>query len=241
MQLHLCSEESKKLHKIVNPIAERNKEPLLKVLKQIIQNRSNENLTLLEISSGVGCHVAHFAPHFPNIIFQPSEYLESSMESIQAYIQDCPTKNICQPMAVDVSRPYTSWGRNTATRRPYLSDGEHKDFSEYTNFFDYILNISMMHISPYECTEGLFRNTAALMKDKGILITYGPYAENGILTPESNVLFDALLKSNNPSYGVRDLVDVKETARKYGIKFVDWFQMPNNNKCAIWVKEGNAI
>lgn len=44
-------------------------------------------LQLLEIGSGTGQHVVHFAPHFPNTIFQPSDIDIPSLNSIAAYIQ----------------------------------------------------------------------------------------------------------------------------------------------------------
>lgn len=224
------------LTKLKNPSAERNKAPILEILKKVLTT-SDAYATLLEISSGVGSHVAHFAPHFPNIKFQPSEYDKTSLESIEAYIEDCPTKNICQPMFIDVSTPYTSWGTNKFQEGPYLSDNEHKNFLQYANSFSYMLNINMIHITPYACTEGLFNSAGALLKPKGLLITYGPYAENGVLKPESNVQFDASLRARDPTWGVKDLVDLKTTAAKYGIIFRESHEMPANNKCVIWEKE----
>lgn len=51
--------------------ADRNKDPILEVLKTRVT--SDRHLVALEISSGTGQHVIHFAKAFPNIIWQPSE------------------------------------------------------------------------------------------------------------------------------------------------------------------------
>lgn len=59
------------------PAAERNKEPILAVLRASV--KTERTLQALEISSGTGQHVTHFAQALPNIIWQPSEYDQQSM------------------------------------------------------------------------------------------------------------------------------------------------------------------
>lgn len=54
------------------PAAERNKEPILAVLRASV--KTERALQALEISSGTGQHVTYFAQALPNIIWQPSEY-----------------------------------------------------------------------------------------------------------------------------------------------------------------------
>lgn len=181
-------------------------------------------------------HAANFAPHFPNITFQPSELDPGMLASIQAYASDCPTKNICAPLLVDIAQPHTAWGRNCATTGPYLDGNSHHDFSELADFFDYIININMIHISPIECTYGLFRCAGALLKLGGLLITYGPYNVNGTIEPQSNVDFDQMLRSKDASWGIRDLRDLKAIAKESGIELQEVIDMPANNKTCIWKK-----
>lgn len=59
------------------PAAERNKDPILAVLRASV--KTERILQALEISSGTGQHVTHFAQALPNIIWQPSEYDQQSM------------------------------------------------------------------------------------------------------------------------------------------------------------------
>src|SRR4051794_34495225 len=69
---------------LVAPAVERNKQPILDVLKQYYpQNFAGK---ILEISSGTGGHVIHFAQHFQYASFQPSELDPRSLHSIVAYI-----------------------------------------------------------------------------------------------------------------------------------------------------------
>jgi SAM-dependent methyltransferase len=203
-----------------NPSASRNKGPILEVLKKYLSNKPG--LNLLEISSGVGEHVAYFAPAFPNIAFQPSEHDKRVLSSIEAYAQACPSRNIMPAMNIDITEDYSKWAGAPRFIRP--------------GAVDYMLNINMIHISPLACSEGLFRNAGELLKPQGLLITYGPYAENGVLTPESNVSFDQSLKSRNPEWGIKDIVQLKELATAFGIEFLEKIDMPANNKCLIWRK-----
>lgn len=53
------------------PAADRNKEPILSVLMSRVKSDRHGNA--LEISSGTGQHVVHFAKALPNITWQPSE------------------------------------------------------------------------------------------------------------------------------------------------------------------------
>lgn len=203
----------------MNPSATRNRDPILQILQKYISPETTG--FLLEISSGVGTHVEHFAPKFPKLTFQPSEFDRRSLDSLQAYAEDCPTKNILKPLHIDIREPYTKWGSGT--------------FQPAS--LDFMLNINMMHISEFACAEGLFRNAGDLLKPGGFLITYGPYAENGVLVPDSNVRFDAGLREQDPSWGIRDIVELKKVAAGNGIGLKEKYEMPANNKTLIWQKE----
>ena len=51
---------------------ERNKAPILDALRTRLPRRGH----VLEIGSGTGQHVVHFAPHFEDLTWQPSERAE---------------------------------------------------------------------------------------------------------------------------------------------------------------------
>lgn len=200
--------------KIVYPASERNKSPILEVLKQHFDAEQSGNV--LEIASGTGQHASYFAAHFPNLRFQPSEHDTSLFESIEAYARETPTKNVESPIKIDVTADPKSWKVNGA--------------------FDYLINVNMIHISPFECTIGLFKNGCAVLKNGGVLVTYGPYAHNGVITPESNVNFDRNLRRQNPEWGLRDIVDLEKLAAGFGVKLLKIYDLPANNKCLIWKK-----
>lgn len=207
-----------------NPAGERNKQPILEVLLKHIN--PNDDSTLLEISSGVGMHASFFAEHFPKTTIQTSEYERGMFNSINAYMSHYKTRNVLEPIYIDISKDVFEW----------QSEFRGKKFRDCQNTFDYMLNINMMHISPFTCSEGLFVNSSKLLKKGGLLFTYGPYACNGVLEPESNVSFDQSLRRQNPSWGIRDIEDLKKLAAKHSMKLFAAYNLPSNNKCLVWKK-----
>lgn len=200
--------------KINYPSADRNKTPILGILQKYFNPEKSGKV--LEIASGTGQHVAFFASHFHNLSFQPSEYETSLFDSIRAYAAEVPTKNVKEPIFINVLDDWKKW--NT----PYD--------------FDYCININMIHVAPFTCTIGLFRNVGCVLKPGGMLIMYGPYANNGVLEPQSNVDFDRHIRERDPKCGVRDIQDLIKIAESYAMRLTNIHEMPANNKCLIWEK-----
>ncbi|XP_015791117.1 methyltransferase-like 26 [Tetranychus urticae] len=201
------------------PAAERNKNAILSILRKVLS--PDKQLSALEVASGSGQHVTWFAQNFPNITWQPTEYDADSLKSIDAYRESCEqAKTRVKPaQLVDITQPIECWPQQVAQQR-----------------YDFILNINMIHISPYTCTIGLFRAGAELLKNDGLIILYGPFAVDGVLSPESNVAFDRSLRSRDPDWGVRDTRDVIQTGKQFNFKFMQTFEMPANNKILIFQK-----
>lgn len=222
---------------MTNQSAQRNCGPILEVLHTLLST-VEPNLRALDTASGTGQHVAYFAPHFPNITFQPSEFDRRMLPSCSAYAAECSTRNVCPAMFIDVQRPFTEWGRNEAPTGPYLDGrGVHHDFAQLAGYFDYMLNINMIHISPIECTKGLFANAGYLLRPgHGLLITYGAYAVDGVISPQSNVVFDQHLRQMDPRYGVRDLGELAKIAEPHRLRLERVVDMPANNKVLAWRK-----
>ncbi|XP_037545623.1 methyltransferase-like 26 [Nematolebias whitei] len=197
--------------------AERNKEPILAVLRDHVN--TDRPLLALEVSSGTGQHVVHFAQALRNITWQPSEYDRHSLASIEAYRAHHKLNNVKPAIHLDASQPHQYWG---GTQPESL---------------DLVLNINMIHISPMACTEGLFKGAAVLLKPQGLLVTYGPYAVNGHITPQSNVDFDFSLRQRNPEWGLKDISFLSSLAQKNGLFMEKIVDMPANNKCILFRKE----
>ncbi|KAK7601948.1 hypothetical protein V9T40_009389 [Parthenolecanium corni] len=197
--------------------ADRNKQPILKELLNYIKDGS----FVLEIASGTGQHVVYFASNMPKVIFQPTECEENLLKSIKSYIEHNNLTNVQEPLFLDVVSDPRVW-----------LEGKLKP-----NSVDYIINSNMFHIAPFQCTEGLFRGCETYLKKDGLLFTYGPYAYDGVISPQSNVNFNESLKRSNPLWGLRDVYrQLVPIASKHHLQLLTVHKLPANNDLIVWKK-----
>lgn len=183
------------------PAVARNRDPILTVLKPYLRG------SVLEIASGTGEHIVHFAQNVPDATFQPSDPDASSRASIDAWAESLVLDNIRLAVALDASAP--NWPVERA---------------------DTVVCINMIHISPWEATIGLVNGAARLLPAGGTLFLYGPYKRGGQHTAPSNEAFDRdFLRARNPAWGVRDLEAVTKLAGSLGFDAPGIVEMPANN------------
>ena len=184
------------------PAPERNKDPILAVLRGVLPSSGR----VLEIASGTGQHVVHFAQALPTITWLPSDPEPEHRASIQQRIDASGLRNVEPPLALDVL--VQPWPVRSAAA---------------------ILCINMIHIAPWEATLALLQEAAGLLPVDGLLYLYGPYRRQGRHTAPSNEAFDADLRQRNSAWGVRNLEDVQSHAGDHGLKLDDVIAMPANN------------
>ena len=192
------------------PAAERNKQPILEALLQIISGAHGK---ILEISAATGQHAVHFAPHFPGYDYIVSDCDPAHLETLLRRLTNRRIPSLMGPLRLDVTEE--TWPISAV---------------------DIIYNANMMHIAPWEASIGLFRGAARILHPHGKLITYGPYRFSGKHTSESNQTFDASLKARNPAWGVRDVTELEEVARKVGMHLAEQRAMPACNFVLVWTK-----
>ena len=184
------------------PAAERNREPIAAVLREVLPELG----TVLEIASGTGEHAAFFCRLFPHLLWQPSDPDPAALASIRAWRAESGAANLLEPLRLDACAE--AWPVAAASA---------------------ILCVNMVHISPWAATEGLMRGAGRVLAPGGPLILYGPYRRAGVPTAASNEAFDTSLKARNAQWGLRDLEAVEAEAAGRGLELERVVEMPANN------------
>lgn len=199
------------------PATERNRDPILAVLKRVLPPTG----TVLEVASGTGQHAAYFAPRLQPLQWLPSDPNPMLRESIAAWREEAQAENLLAPIALDASTEL--W--------PVETEGK-LDSLEITA----VVNINMIHISPWSAGLGLLAGANRILPPGGVLYLYGPYQRHNQHTAPSNAQFDASLQAQNPEWGVRHLEAVVSAAQKEQLELQEVVEMPANNFSVIFKK-----
>lgn len=186
--------------------ADRNKEPIGDVLAEVLPASG----TVVEIAAGGGQHAAYFAARFPHLRWQPTEPEAARRASIEAWRRHVQLDNLLPPLALDVQKP---WPVERA---------------------DAIYAANVVHVSPREAATALLQGAARVLAEGGPLVVYGPFTRHGAFTTPSNAAFDETVRGWDPSYGIRDLDELIDEARGYGLEIERIEDMPANNFLAVW-------
>jgi SAM-dependent methyltransferase len=199
------------------PATERNRDPILAVLKRVLPPTG----TVLEVASGTGQHAAYFAPRLQPLQWLPSDPNPMLRESIAAWREEAQAENLLAPIVLDASTQL--W--------PVETEGKFNSL-EITA----VVNINMIHISPWSAGLGLLAGANRILPPGGVLYLYGPYQRHNQHTAPSNAQFDASLQAQNPEWGVRHLEAVVSAAQAEGLELQEVVEMPANNFSVIFKK-----
>lgn len=195
------------------PATLRNREPILEVLRTALPDRG----LVLEVASGSGEHAVHFARGTPALRWQPSDPSPDARASIAAWVKEEGLTNVLPPLDLDAAAD--AWPIAHA---------------------DAVVCINMIHISPWQATEGLMRGAGRLLAPGQPLYLYGPYRRPGHTLEPSNAAFDADLQRRDPRWGLRELDAVAACAEANGLALERVVEMPANNLSVIFRKRPPA-
>lgn len=196
---------------LFSPACERNKQPILAVLRDWL----NPPLRVLEIGSGSGQHARFFCSQLAGLHWQTSERAEA-LAGLRETLRQAPAElaagaSLPAPLELDVTRA-DSWPRAS---------------------WDAVFTANTCHILPETALPPLLAGSRRALRPGGLLLLYGPFHDQGVHTAESNAAFDAHLRSLDPAMGVRDAVALQEQARGLSLEPLADVAMPSNNRMLI--------
>jgi SAM-dependent methyltransferase len=188
------------------PATARNRDPILGVLRAVLPPSG----LVVEVGSGTGEHVVHFARALPGLVWQPSDPSPEARRSIACWVATEGLANVRPPLDLDAAGG--DWPIDHATA---------------------VVCINMIHISLWAATEGLMRGAARFLHAGAPLILYGPFRRAGRPLEPSNAAFDEDLRRRDPGWGLRELERVAACAGAHGFALDRVVEMPANNLSVI--------
>ena len=188
------------------PATDRNREAILEVLVDEFSDRNE----VLEIGSGTGQHAVFFANAMSHLTWQTSDVAKNH-SGIRSWIEFANIDNVKPPLEIDVEL-----------------------VSGIDGNFDAVYSSNTAHIMSMRAVEFMFELVGNLLPMNGKFCLYGPFNRNGDFTSESNARFDASLRSQDPSMGIRNLEDLEVLAEKAGMQRSSLYAMPANNFMVAW-------
>ncbi len=190
--------------KLSAPAAERNAESLTNLLALHAPNQGQA----LEIASGTGQHIVHFARAMQGLEWHPSEPDPARRASIDAYVSEAQLPNLRPSIALDATAK--GWG---AQHQPKTL----------------IVLINLLHLISTDEAQRVVQEVAAALSPGGMLLFYGPFKRAGQLTSAGDARFDAELRSADPQIGYKDDALISDWLGTAGMADIMTVEMPANN------------
>ena len=219
-----------------HPSSMRNRVPILKAMIRLLPDAEEFSGAALEIATGTGALMELVAPAYPRLSVQPSEFVPKVAASpdeqwskhgkigIRAGLDElgnidehgCKVfHNVLPAVALDLSQPWPV------------------EVTEKNGKFVLIFCVNTLHITPWECSIGLFRGAGEALAKGGHLMLYGPFRVDGEYVGADggagNAKFDEKLRTTNAAWGLRDVSELAKLAAGFGLPLREKVDMPANN------------
>jgi cyclopropane fatty-acyl-phospholipid synthase-like methyltransferase len=195
-----------------SPASERNKHPILEVLRSEFRNVRH----VLEIGTGTGQHAVFFAGELSHLTWQTSD-LPENHDAIRARLAKDAPAGVQPPLVLDV-----------------------EDAAPPPMSFDAVFSANTAHIMSIRAVHRMFALVGRILPDGGVFCLYGPFNFDGEFSSDSNARFDASLRQRKASMGIRDISDLDRFARDAGMSRVRLYAMPAMNHLAVWQRVGRG-
>ncbi|WEN15928.1 DUF938 domain-containing protein [Rhodanobacter sp. AS-Z3] len=191
-----------------SPACERNRDPILQVLREQFADRRH----VLEIGSGTGEHAVHFATALPQLTWQASDRSEN-LPGIRSWLDEAGLPNTPAPLEFDVGG---SWPRGP---------------------FDAVFSANTLHIMGWNEVQQLFARLPTILASDATVTIYGPFNIDGRYSSPSNAEFDQALRERGAHMAIRDAEAVDTLANSAGLRLFADIAMPANNRCRVWRRQ----
>jgi SAM-dependent methyltransferase len=188
--------------------AERNKAPILAALLRRLPERGR----VLEIGSGTGQHVVHFAPAFPRLSWQPTDQREH-LEGLNTRIRLEGSPNILPAIELDVTGPWPDY------------------------CFEAVYSSNTAHIMPWDAVQAMFAGVSERIAPRRVFCLYGPFNVDGEFTSASNREFDRQLRERDMAMGLRDVGALTTLAGEHLMRLAERCQLPANNQLLVFRRD----
>lgn len=199
-----------------SPSCERNRDPILSVLREHFAGRSE----VIEIGSGTGQHAVHFAAAMPWLRWQCSDHADH-LPGIRLWLDEAALPNTPEPFALQAALDPVPGFSPPPSRR-----------------YDAAFTANTLHIMGWPEVQACFAGLATALADDAVLAVYGPFNRDGEFSSDSNREFDGWLKARDPRSGIRDFEAVNALAVTIGLRPVADIAMPANNRILVWRRSG---
>ena len=179
---------------------ERNKGPIADALHSLV----TENTSVLEVGSGTGQHVQHFAQTFPETTWQPSD-IDPENSGVSQRVALSRLANLREPIRLRVGSPASE--------------------SRYEGVF----TANTLHIMDEHSAHTFFSWIRDFGRPQSWLAVYGPFNDDGRFTSEGDRSLDAWARATFPGAGLRNIQSVLAWAQEAGWSDVGKRVMPANN------------
>ncbi len=190
--------------KLHAPAAQRNAQ----ALGDLLHDHAPTTGHALEIASGTGQHIVHFAQRFPGLIWHPTDVDATRIASISAYVREARLPNLRAPRPLDAT--CAGWAEAVGGKQ-------------------LVVLINLLHLIDEEAARSAISGALAALTPGGRFVLYGPFKRNGVLISEGDARFHQQLTTAGLNIGYKNDEDVYRWLTDAGAASVTRVEMPANN------------
>lgn len=195
------------MSRLTSPSAARNMGPILSLLEEVAPQEGRA----LEIASGTGEHILHFANALPDLVWQPSDVDPERLASIEGWAEDHHGENL---------------------RPPVLLDATERGWAMAHDPFDLVVLVNLLHLISDPAARAVITGISEALDAGGTAFIYGPFLRNGQTTSDGDTAFHAKIQAENPANGYKDIADITAQFQDLGFDVLTQ-DMPANNLALI--------